>query len=594
MPHKGQILPVSQWKPQTETAGRGANRRAAEAAAKSARRRAETLYPTGKPAMRTILSLWSLLLYASPLAAADLLLTNGRFWTGDAARPWVSTLAITGNRITGYDAEPSKQTIDLKGAFAMPGFNDAHIHFLSGSLGLFEVDLNGACSIGEIQKRVVEYARANPRQPWITGAGWEYSCIPGGLPRKEDLDAVVKDRPVWLRSYDGHSAWANSAALRTAGVTKGTAFDGFGEIVKDAKTGELTGAFKEAATRLVSRHIPPPDRARQLAAMRKGLELAASLGITSMQNASGDETLVSLYEELLAKNELTVRTSIAMWVGLERAEETCLRAADLWKKHRNDLLKVGAVKFPADGVIESYTAAMIEPYANKAGERGMLAWPESAFKKAVAACDAMGLQIYTHAIGDRGVRLALDAYEAVRRPGRDARHRVEHIETIHPDDVARFAKLGVLPSMQPIHADPGTIEVWSAAVGEKRLPLAFAWRSLEQSGARLVFASDWPAAISVDPIRGLHNAVNRRTTTGLPPGGWIPEQRVPVETALRAYTANGAYASFDEGRKGILRPGMLADVVVLSEDPTRIAPERLHEIRVRMTVFDGRVIYQRR
>ncbi|MDX2150527.1 MAG: amidohydrolase [Bryobacteraceae bacterium] len=539
-------------------------------------------------AIRSILTL----ALVAPALPADLLLTNGRIWTADPAHPWTATLAITGNRISGYQSEPAKTTIDLKGAFAMPGFNDAHIHFLGGSLGLFEVDLTGACSIPEMQSRVKKFAEANPSQPWIAGNGWEYACVPGGLPKKEDLDAVVPGRPVFLRAYDGHSAWANSKALALAAITKKTRYDGFGEIVKDPQTGEPTGALKEGASGLVSRLLPKPDRARQLEALRKGLALAASLGITSMQNASGDESLVSLYEELAARGELTSRTAIALSAGPGRAEEVCRRAAELSRKHTGPLLKVAAVKFMLDGVIESYTAGMLEPYANKPGDTGRLAWPEDAYKKAIAACDAFGLQIYTHAIGDRAIRLALDAYQAVKAENRNQRHRIEHIETLHPADLPRFAQLGVLPSFMPIHADPGTVEVWSAAVGEKRLPLAFAWRALEQTAARLVFSSDWPASISVDPIRGLHNAVNRQTVKGFPTGGWLPAQRVSLETALAAYTANGAYASFEENTKGRLRPGMLADMVVLSEDPTRIPAARLHQLKVTRTIFDGRVIYE--
>jgi hypothetical protein len=243
-----------------------------------------------------------------------------------------------------------------------------------------------------------------------------------------------------------------------------------------------------------------------------------------------------------------------------------------------------------DGVIESHTAAMLTDYSDGGSTRGELAWDEAAYKKAVAECGQQGWQMYTHAIGDRAVRVALDAYAAAPRGGR---HRIEHIETIQPADIPRFAKLGVMASMEPIHADPGTIEVWSKAVGPVRLPYSFAWRSLEIAGARLVFSSDWPAAISLDPLRGLHNAVNRLTLDGKPPGGWLPRQRVSLPAALHAYTTAGAYSSFEEDRKGMLKEGYYADLVALSADPFRIAPAGIGTTRVDITVVDGRVVFRR-
>ena len=258
------------------------------------------------------------------------------------------------------------------------------------------------------------------------------------------------------------------------------------------------------------------------------------------------------------------------------------------------------VKFLLDGVIESHTAAMLEPYSDGAETTGQMNWKPGEYQEAVARADRLGLQIYTHAIGDRAVRTALDAYEyAVQRNGprfhlnqRDRRFRIEHIETIAATDVPRFAVTNTMAVMQPIHADPGTIDVWTRAAGPARTNLGFPWRSLLNAGARLVFSSDWPACISLDPIRGLHNAVNRRTIDGKPEAGWHPEQRVSVETALRAYTLGGAIASFEERTKGTIEPGKLADIVVLTQDVTKIDPMKIHETRVAMTVFDGRVIYE--
>ncbi len=535
------------------------------------------------------------------LAAADLAIVNARIWTADPARPWVEAMRIEGNRIAavGTTAEirsrtpPGTRLLDAQGRLVTPGLNDAHIHFLSGSLGLENIDLTGVCTLEGMQGKVAEYAKAHPEKEWITGRGWEYFCIPGQrLPRKEDLDAVVKDRPVYLIAYDGHTGWANSKALERADINRATRFSGFGEIVKDAKTGEPTGSLKENAQSLVRRKVPQPGRAEKLEAIRRGLKLAASLGLTSIQNASGDEEEVSLYRELLARGELTVRTSIAISVSPGAPLERAAQVAALKAKYAGPMLAVRSVKLMIDGVIESYTAAMLAPYADRRDAVGEPAWSQPEFQAMVNALDARGIQIYTHAIGDRGVRLTLDAYRnAARRNKTQGRHRIEHIETVSPDDLPRFAREGVIASMQPIHADPSGVAVWSEAVGEARLPLAFAWRAVEQAGGRLIFSSDWPASISVSPIRGVHNAVNRRTIDGKPEGGWIPAQRVSLETALRAYTSSAAYASFEEAVKGQIKPGMLADAVVWSQDLFKTDPMRLHQTRPVWTLFDGRIIY---
>ncbi len=532
----------------------------------------------------------------------DLILKNGRIWTGNDKSSWAEAIAIEGNRIArvgandevGKSAGLRTKVIDLAGKLVIPGINDAHTHFLSGSLGLFEVDLVGARSLESIQKRVKDFAAAHPEAPWITGAGWEYSYLPGKeLPNRSALDAAVADRPVFLRAYDGHTGWANSRALELAGIGRNRKYQGFGEIVLDPRTGHPTGILKEGAMSLVRSKIPPPSRETKLAALRKGLQMAASLGITSFQNASGDPEELSLYEALLNDNELTARVSMAMSLSPGTTQEDIDRIAKLKAKYSKGLLHVGAVKIILDGVIESHTAAMLDPYSDMPDTSGIPSYSQAELNRLVLLSDKAGLQVYIHAIGDRAVQMALDAYDrALRLDGRhDARFRIEHIETIAQADIARFARLGVLASMEPIHADPGTNGVWVPAVGEERCKRAFAWRSLEKAGARLVFSSDWPAAISVDPMRGIQCAVTRRTIEGDPPRGWIPDERVSVETSLRAYTQNGAYASFEEDAKGTLQKGKLADLVVLSQDLFKIAPMEIYRTKVVMTVFDGKIIY---
>ncbi|MFN0087958.1 MAG: amidohydrolase [Blastocatellia bacterium] len=537
---------------------------------------------------------------------ADLALINGRVWLGSDVSSFAEAVAIRGKVIVrvGTTAQIREliashtRVIDLAGRLVTPGFNDAHIHFLGGALGLSEIELFDVQSPAEIIERVGAYARKNPTAPWITGRGWQYTSFPGGLPTKSYLDAVVRDRPVFLKAYDGHSGWANSKALEMAGIKPDTVVEGFGEIVRDA-SGEPTGVLKEGAQRLITRIMPEPARERKLDALRQGMKLTASLGITSIQNASGSPEELSLYEELLKRDELTLRVSAAFSVGARTTD----RDIDQYIAIRNRLdlnpmLRAGAIKFMLDGVIESHTAAMIDRYSDLPPEHGApmgeLALPADIYRELVLKLDRAGFQLYTHAIGDRAVREALNAYEAAQAANqrKNTRHRIEHIETISPVDLPRFAKLGVLPSMEPIHADPGTLDVWAAAVGIERLPYSFAWASFLKSGARLVFSSDWPASISLDPIRGLHSAVNRRTIAGKPAKGWIPRERINIADALRAYTLMGAVSSYEEQIKGRIAPGMLADLVVLSQDLFKINSMRIHETRVAITIFDGRVIYQ--
>lgn len=335
----------------------------------------------------------------------------------------------------------------------------------------------------------------------------------------------------------------------------------------------------------MKRHIPPATREQKLQAIRQGMKLAAQLGITSFQNASGTEEEAALYDGL----PLTPRVSMALSV-LPRMTLQNVELA------RSKNPRIRAAKFMLDGVIEAHTAAMLDPYSDGAKTRGEPAWTQEEFNRKAALADKLGLQVYTHAIGDRAVRMALNGYEnALHENGpHDARFRVEHIETVSPLDIPRFVKLGVLASMQPIHADPDSAEVWSNAVGPLRLPFGFAWRDFETAGVRLVFSSDWPATISVDPIRGIHCAVNRRTVEGEPKAGWVPEQRISVESAIRGYTVNAAYAEFAEKTKGTIAKGMLADVAVLSQDLFGIEPMEIYKTKVVLTVFDGKIVFERR
>jgi len=540
---------------------------------------------------------------------ADLLVVGGRVCTVDPLRPWAEAVAVRGDRIVKVGSEadlralkgPNTREYNAAGGLVLPGFNDGHSHFLDGSLGLDQVDLNGATTLAEIQERVRRYAAAYPDEPWVVGFGWLYSTFPNRLPHRKDLDAVEAGRPVFLYSYDGHSAWCNSAALKAAEITARTPQPppGRGEIVKDRGTGEPTGALKEGAMALIENVLPKPSHEKKLAALEKGMRLANSFGITSIQNCSGGQDEIDLYAELQKDHLLTVRTSTAFPMPEEPSQLTDQmigRIEAAKQAHHDSFVRAGTVKFFADGVIESNTAAMLAPYANNKATKGAPHYDARSLEEMVKKVDAAGFQIYIHAIGDAAVRMSLDALEAAARehPGAPRRHRLEHIETIDAADIPRFGALGVLASMQPYHAYPETnLEtVWAVNVGPERIERAFAWNSIANAGGRLVFGSDWPV-VTMDPIIGLHNAVLRQSIEGEPAQGFVPRERVSLERAIGAYTINGAFSSFEENDKGSITEGKLADLVVVKPDLFKIPPQEIHKAKVTLTIFGGREVYRK-
>jgi predicted amidohydrolase YtcJ len=539
---------------------------------------------------------------------ADLVLTGGRVWTAEAATPWADAVAIRDGRIVYVgDASgaarlrgPKTQLVELRGRLVVPGFDDAHIHMMSGALSLDRVDLIEDQTVQAVQARIRAFAAAHPASGWILGRGWLYGSFPGGLPTKEQLDAAVPDRPAYMECYDGHSGWANSKALARAGITKDTKDPVGGSIVRDPVTGEPTGALKEAATALIESRILRPIAEARYGLLLRALAQLNAQGITSVQDAGytpGEiDAELPVLERALREGKLTVRMTVSVQMSPGKVTEPVSSAAALAKTHRGPLLRFGAVKGFVDGVIEAHTAAMLEPYSDDPSfGTGKPNWEPAALNAAVVAADKAGLQVYLHAIGDRGVRMALDAHEAaLRANGRtDRRGRIEHIETISPDDYPRFKALGVIASMQPLHANPdqNNADVWSRNIGPERASRGFSWRNIEKAGGRLVFGSDWPVVTS-DVMRGLYCAVTRKTKDGTPPGGWLPEQAVGLESALRHYTIDGAYASFEESEKGSIASGKRADLVVLSEDLFRRPPEAILKTRVLLTVMDGRVVHR--
>jgi predicted amidohydrolase YtcJ len=535
----------------------------------------------------------------------DVIVFNGKVYTADGRGTFAEAIAVRGNTIfrVGSNREikrmrrPGTTVIDAHGGAVVPGFNDSHVHFASGSRSLSEINLLDATTPEEIADTVRVWAAAHADRAWVTGRGWYYTAFPGGLPTRQLLDEMVPDRPAYLVAYDGHSGWANSAALAAAGITRTTANPKNGIVVKDGR-GEPTGVLKEAAMDLMRGVLPHVDRAEKLQAIRAGIREAHRLGVTSVQNASGSPEDLELWDELRRDGDLELRMYHALSAKPGFSEADADRFEETRRKHADDpLLKAGAVKLMADGVIEAHTAAMLAPYANRS-TRGMPNFTPEDLTRIVTLLDRRGWQIWIHAIGDGGIRMALDAFEAAAAanpaPARGRRHRIEHIESIDPADVARFGALGVIASMQPFHAnpDPSMGTVWGDNIGPVRASHAWLWHSIAKGGGRLAFGSDWPV-VTLDPRFGLQVAVNRTSPRGEPEGGSLPEERLPLTAAIDAYSSGAAYASFDEQRKGTLAKGMLADVVILSTDIFTAPPDRLLDAAVDVTIFDGKVVYER-
>jgi predicted amidohydrolase YtcJ len=516
---------------------------------------------------------------------------NGQVWTGDPAHPWAEALAARGDRIVvvGTTVEvrktlsPKAEVVDLHGRFVAPGFNDAHIHFLVQE----RAELDDVTSETEIAARLRAWAAAHPESPWILGRGWGYGAFGALGPRRAVLDAVVPDRPVFLNDRDGHSALVNSKALALAGITRATRDPVGGVVVKDA-SGEPTGLLKESAGELAGRLVPEPSTEERYQTLLHLLGRAASYGLTSVQNASFDEADWPAYERVAAEGRLTLRFYWSLPLVKDPSPEVLARYRERRDRYRGPLVKFGAIKGFVDGVIDARTAAMFEPYTS--GGTGIANYTPEELNRAVAIYDREGFQVRLHAIGDRAIHMALDAYEnAAKANGTTGRrHRVEHVELPLPADLPRFKALGVIASTQAMFANPDqtTLENFAVVLGPERASRADAFQRFDDAGAVQAFGSDWPV-FTMEVLRGIHCAVTRTTAEGTPAGGWYPENRISAEAALSHFTRDAAYASFDEKDKGTLAVGKLADFVVLSEDIVRQPPDHILKARVLATVLGG-------
>jgi len=542
---------------------------------------------------------------------ADLILLHGKVWTGESApgssaTRIVEALAIANGRIlaVGSDKEirayqgTNTAVIDLQGRLAVPGLTDSHVHFILGGFQLLSVDLKDARSEEEFVRRVAEKARTLPPGRWMQGGDWdEEAWVSEKLPTRWLIDSITPHTPVFISRYDGHAVLANSLALELAGITKHTPDPVGGVIVRDPKSGEPTGILKDEAQDLVAKVIPRPSESEMEEALRAALKEAARVGLTSIHDITvGPEAWnghftgeIGLLRRAELEGWLTCRvyaiTPIANWKNLEEA--------GISHDMGSDFLEMGAVKAFADGSLGSRTAWMFKAFDDDPGNSGLpmpLMAPPAKLEEIARQADRAGIQICTHAIGDRAIASLLDIYERIggEQPA-SRRFRVEHAQHMRSQDFARFGKLGIVASMQPYHAiDDGR---WAEKrIGRERARSSYAWKSMLNAGAVLAFGSDWPVA-PLDPLLGIYAAVTRATLDGKNPGGWFPEERLTVEEALRAYTLGAAYAAFQENDKGTIAPGKLADVVVLSDDLLGIPAERIKDVHVKFTIVGGSVVY---
>jgi len=523
---------------------------------------------------------------ASPSGAPTLAVVNARVWTGDPRRPWADAVAANGERIAlvGTSAEvkklvtPATRVIDATGMMVVPGFIDSHVHFISGGFGLSSVQLRDAKTPAEFIKRLKAYALTLPPGAWITEGNWDHEQWGGELPRRDWIDSITPNNPVWINRLDGHMSLANSAALRAAGVDVSTADVAGGTIVRGADRAP-TGILKDNATSLVDRAVPDPSPELIDRAVDAAMLYVAGNGVTSVHNMGTFADLAAFdraHRGGRMKTRIYAVVPLASWAQLRDTVQARGRG-DNW-------LHIGGLKGFVDGSLGSHTAAMLQPFTDAPNDTGLFVNTPAHLYEWTSGADKAGLQVIVHAIGDKAIRTQLDIYERVEREDgpRDRRFRIEHLQHIAPADIPRVASLGVIASMQPYHAiDDGR---WAEKViGHERAKTTYAFHSLLDAKVRLAFGSDWFVAPAT-PIEGIYAAVTRRTLDDKNPGGWIPEQKIGVEDALRAYTANAAYAEFKEKEKGSLVKGMLADFVILDRDLTRVAPETIRDTKIVMTV----------
>jgi predicted amidohydrolase YtcJ len=566
---------------------------------------------------------------AVPVRPAHIVLLNAKVWTVEEEMPVAEAVAIRGQRIirVGTNEEVRKlvaegytQIINLRGKLVLPGFIDNHTHFANAGHLLLGLNLHDVNTAPEFRRRVAEAAGRLPAGAWLTGGDWgayaqwqkgsSGQSAPGApptqpefLPDKQLIDPVTGDHPALISRFDGAVHLANSLALRQAGITRDTADPPGGEIVRDAN-GELTGILRGEAYKLVEEVIPLPSHEQRLAEARRALEEARQWGVTSIHDNTADFDELELFRELQKSEELTLRVWARMPLSDWEQVKEYIRiyrippASGGWG---DQYIRLGGLKAWVDGIMGNSTALFFEPYENQPDNYGQLRdimFPEGNLYRLIKEADLAGFTVTVHAIGDKANRILLDTYERVfkENPERDRRFRVVHAQVVSPLDIPRFGQLSLIAEVQPYHCIDD-MRWMEERIGHDRARNAYAFRSLLNGGATLSFGSDWPGTNAsyypINPLLGIYAAVTRQTLNGQPPGGWFPEQRVSVEEAIRFYTLDNAYATFEENIKGSIKEGKLADLVVLDRDILTGPPQELLETQVLYTFFEGRIVYQK-
>jgi predicted amidohydrolase YtcJ len=525
---------------------------------------------------------------------ADKVYVNGNIWTGDSSNPSATTIAIKGDKIIYVGNDPSKvsggEVIDLKGKMMVPGFTDNHTHFLSAGYGLSSVHLKDAMTKAAFIQRISDFCKSHPGNTWIKEGGWDNENWGGELPSKEWIDSVTGDHPIFISRYDGHMAFANSKAMELAGVNANTVSPDGGVVVKNAK-GELTGCFKDQAMSLIDKVIPEPTEAELEEYYKAASQHAFERGVTHVNDMGsyGGWTDLATYRRVAEKNKSMIRMyafmPLSTWSKLDSFVQKNGRG--------DDMLKWGGLKGYVDGSLGSTTAWFHLPYLDDPTSTGLTITDTTDLRTWVKGADKAGLHVAVHAIGDRANDFILSVYEDADKSNgsRDRRFRVEHAQHVRLESIENFAKQHVIASMHPYHlVDDG---IWAyKRLDEKRLRGTYAFREMMNKGVAVTFGSDWPVA-PVDALFGIYAAVTRQTGDGKNPGGWYPDQKISIDEALTSYTANNAYASFMEGKLGVLKAGYYADFAVLDQDLHKIDPVKIKEVKVVLTVLNGKEVYKR-
>ena len=534
---------------------------------------------------------------------ADLVLTGGTVWTMDPARPSAEAVVIRGEQIAYVGSAAGieswigdgTEVVELGGGMVLPGFQDSHTHVLEGGVALADCDLSSAGDAAEVLAVVARCAAENSEPGWLRGGGFLLTHFPGGNPRAAVLDEVVADRPVFLTSSDAHSAWVNSLALEMAEITAQTPDPPAGRIEREPTTGVPTGTLRETAIELVSRLLPPRTQEERIEGLRRGLELARSFGITAFQDANLGPEDVAAYALLADRGELTARASLSLGVDPVQGPSQVAELVALRERYQGGLLRVSTAKLFVDGVIEAQTAALLEPYVGLGDFAGYLELDTEALDKLVAELDRQEFQVHIHAIGDRAIRVSLDALKkaSTLNGRRDGRHHLAHIQLWSPQDIGRMRALGVVANFQPLwaYADPFITELTEPFLGPERSQWLYPIRSLVDSGARVAFGSDWDVS-TMNPLPAIEVGVTRQDPEDSSSRAWLPDERVDLATMLAGYTTGGAWVNFLESTTGTIEVGKAADLVVLDRNLFDIAPQEISDARVVMTLLDGKVIFR--